>query len=91
MDKGLLPTLVVGFDILSVLMWFALGITAAIAIAYFVYLFTYYKKHLEKGTGISVQTKAKKAAIILGICFAVIIAGAIACPILQGVFQAKIV
>lgn len=91
MDKGLLPALVVGFDVLSVLTWFALGITAVIAVAYFTYLFTYYKKHLEKGIGIPAQTKAKKAAVSFGICLAVIVVFAIACPLLQGVFAAKIV
>lgn len=91
MDKGLLPALVVGFDILSVLMWFALGITVVIAVAYYTYLFTYYKKHLEKGFGISTQEKAKKAAVTFGICLAVIVAGAVICPILQNVFASQIV
>ena len=91
MDKGLLPALVVGFDVLSVLTWFALGITAVIAVAYFTYLFTYYKKHLEKGIGIPVQAKAKKAAVSFGICLAVIVFFAIACPLLQNMFAAKIV
>ena len=59
--------------------------------AYFTYLFTYYKKHLEKGIGIPAQTKAKKAAVSFGICLAVIVVFAIACPLLQGVFAAKIV
>lgn len=91
MDKGLLPALVVGFEVLTVLMWSALAIVAVIAVAYFTYLFTYYKKHLEKGIGISVQAKAKKAAIIFGICSVLIALGAIACPMIQGIFEAKIV
>lgn len=91
MDKGLLPALVVGFNILTVLMWFALGVTIIIAVAYFVYLFTYYKKHLEKGIGISTQKKAKKAAVTFGICLVLIVAGAVICPFLQNMFAAQIV
>lgn len=91
MDKGLLPALAVGFDVLSVLTWFALGITAVIAVAYFTYLFTYYKKHLEKGIGVSAETKAKKAVVTFGICLVVIVVCAIAWPLLQSMFAAKIV
>lgn len=91
MDKGLLPALVVGVEVLGVLMKFALAIVAVIAAAYFTYLGTYYKKHLEKGIGVSVQVKAKRAVVIFGICLVVVVVGMAVCPMLQGMFEAKIV
>lgn len=91
MDKGLLPALAVALDAVTLLMWFTLAIVAAIAIAYFIYLFTYYKKHLKKGIGISTQTKVKKAAVIFGICLVIIAIGAVVCPLLQGMVEMRIV
>lgn len=87
----LAPALAIVFEILTVLTRFAFGIVAAIAVAYYVYLFTFYKKHLEKGIGISVRTKACKALVIFGICIVLILIASFVCPILQGIFAARVV
>lgn len=87
----LAPALAIVFEILAVLMRVVLGVVCAIAVAYYGYLFTYYKKHLEKGIGISVQTKAKKASIIFGICLVLVLIVAFVCPMLQEMYAARIV
>lgn len=87
----LAPALAIVFEILTVLTRVALGIVAAIAIAYYIYLFTYYKKHLERGIGIRTSEKAKKASIIFGACIVLILVGAFVFPILQGVYAARVV
>lgn len=87
----LAPALAIVFEILTVLTRFALGIVAAIAIAYYIYLFTYYKKHLEKGIGISTAVKAKRASVIFGICIVLILVGAFVFPMLQGIYAARVV
>jgi len=87
----LAPALAIIFEILTVLMRFALAVVAVICIAYFTYLFTYYKKHLEKGIGISVNAKAKKAAVIFGGCLVIIIVLSFLFPILQGIYAARVI
>ncbi len=88
----LAPALAIVFEILTVLARFMLGFAAAIAVAYFAYLFTYYKKHLEKGIGVSVQIKAKRAGVIFGVVLVLLIAAAaVVCPMLQAMYAARVV
>lgn len=90
MDR-LAPALAIVFEILSVLVWVALGIVVAIAVIYYIYLFTYYRKHLEKGIGISAKAKAYKAAVIFGICIVLAVIGSIAFPMLQAMYASRVI
>jgi len=87
----LAPALAIVFEILTVLMRFAFGAVAVIAAIYFAYLFTYYKKHLKKGIGISVKEKASKAFVKFGICLVLIMVAAFVFPILQGIYAGRVV
>lgn len=85
------PALSVVFEMMSIVAWVAFGVTLAIGIAYYAFLFTYYKKNLETKTGVSVKTKAFRAAIAIGIALILIIVLLIVSPYLQGIFAGRVV
>lgn len=87
----LAPALSVIFEMMSVVAWVAFALTIAIGIAYYAFLLTYYKKYLETKTGVSVKTKALRAAIVLGIALILIVVVLVVSPYLQGIFAGRVV
>ena len=87
----LAPALSVVFEMLGVVAWVALGVTLAIGIAYYAFLFTYYKRNLQSKTGISVKTKAIRAAVALAIALVLIVVLLVVSPIVQEIYAGRVV